>query len=146
MGHLGLTPQTIAQLGGYRIQGRDVAGGRKLLRDAEALQAAGAFSLVLECVPVPLAKVLTERLAITTIGIGAGPDCDGQVLVYHDLLGLYDRLLPKFVKQYAQLGQAAAAALASYAAEVRGGQFPGPEHGFAMPEEALAEIREGAEQ
>ena len=140
MGHLGLTPQTVSQMGGYHVQGRDVASGKRLLADAQILQDAGAFSLVLECVPMAMAELVTRQLEISTFGIGAGAGCDGQVLVYHDLLGLYDNLAPKFVKRYANLGGEIVSALAEYSAEVRSGQFPAVEHGFSISEAALAEI------
>ena len=126
MGHIGLTPQSIHRLGGYRVQrDRD-----RLLADAVAVEEAGAWSVVLECVGSEIAAAITERLTIPTIGIGAGPACSGQVLVYHDLLGLYDGRAMRFVKQYAQLGEATVAALTRFAAEVRAGTFPAPEHGF----------------
>ncbi len=137
-GHIGLTPQSATALGGYRVQGKTAAAARGLLADALALEAAGAFMVVLECIPTPLAQAITERLAIPTIGIGAGPLCDGQVLVWHDLLGLYPRKPPKFVRQYAALGEAARQGLAAYCAEVRQGSFPAPEHGFLMDEAELA--------
>lgn len=141
MGHIGLTPQAVHQMGGYRVQGRDVATARKLLDDALALEEAGAFSLVLECVPAPLAQLITEELTIPTIGIGAGPSCDGQVLVTHDLLGLYGGFAPKFVKRYAELHEAITQALAEYVKEVRERKFPGPEHCFTMPQEIVGELR-----
>jgi len=126
MGHIGLTPQSIHRLGGYRVQrDRD-----RLLADAAAVEEAGAWSVVLECVPSEIAAAISERLTIPTIGIGAGPACSGQVLVYHDLLGLYDGRAMRFVKRYAELGETTVAALASFAGEVRAGTFPGPEHGF----------------
>ncbi|MGI9951663.1 3-methyl-2-oxobutanoate hydroxymethyltransferase [Moorellaceae bacterium AZ2] len=130
MGHLGLTPQAANQLGGFRVQGRDEETAKRLLEDAELLQEAGAFSLVLECVPAALARSITERLNIPTIGIGAGPYCDGQVLVYHDVLGLFDRFQPKFVKRYARLGEEIVRALQEYCQEVRQGIFPGEEHSY----------------
>ncbi len=140
MGHIGLTPQAVHQMGGYRVQGRDLATAKKLLDDARALEGAGAFSLVLECVPAPLAQLITEELTIPTIGIGAGPSCDGQVLVTHDLLGLYGGFAPKFVKRYAELHEAITRALAEYVREVRERKFPGPEHSFSMPQEAVDEL------
>ncbi|APC07311.1 3-methyl-2-oxobutanoate hydroxymethyltransferase [Neomoorella thermoacetica] len=130
MGHLGLTPQSAVQLGGFRVQGRSEAEGEKIAADAAALVEAGVFALVLECVPADLARRITAALPVPTIGIGAGPDCDGQVLVYHDLLGLFDRFRPKFVKQYANLAEAAVAALEKYRDEVRQGKFPDQEHSF----------------
>jgi 3-methyl-2-oxobutanoate hydroxymethyltransferase len=126
MGHIGLTPQSVHRLGGFRVQ-RDA---NKLLEDAKAVEEAGAFAIVVECVPTDLAQRITESLKVPTIGIGAGPACDGQVLVVHDLLGLTTDLNPKFVKRYAELGAAVTQAVRTYCDEVRGGTFPGPEHGF----------------
>jgi 3-methyl-2-oxobutanoate hydroxymethyltransferase len=142
MGHIGLTPQTISKLGGYRIQGKDVATARALIDDALALEAAGAFSLLLEAIPSPVAKLITERVNIPTIGIGAGPDCDGQVLVVHDLIGLFDRFVPKFVKQYANISAEVVKALVTYRQEVLAGTFPGPEHGYDMSDEVLRALLE----
>ena len=130
MGHLGLTPQSVHALGGYRVQGRDEATAERLKQDAQALADAGAFAIVLELIPAPLASRITKSLAIPTIGIGAGPACDGQVLVLHDLLGLNDRFNAKFVKRYATLAQDVREAVALFAAEVREGRYPGPEHSF----------------
>jgi 3-methyl-2-oxobutanoate hydroxymethyltransferase len=130
MAHLGLTPQSVHRLGGFKVQGRDQAARRAILEGALALEEAGAFSLVLECVPVDLAAEVTERLAIPTIGIGAGPACDGQVLVYHDLLGLEERIAPRFVRRYAELGHASREAIARFAEDVRAGRFPGPEESY----------------
>jgi 3-methyl-2-oxobutanoate hydroxymethyltransferase len=144
MGHLGLTPQSITMLGGYKAQGRTARKAEQLLDDATALEAAGCFALVLECVPAPVAKRISETLTIPTIGIGAGPDCDGQVLVLHDMLGLYDGRSPRFVKRYAELGTEMCAALGRYASEVRSGAFPGPEHTYAMPEDELTLFEAGA--
>ncbi len=140
MGHLGLTPQSIHQMGGYKIQGKDEAQAKKLLEDARAIQEAGVFAIVLECVPVPLAKLLTETLEVCTIGIGAGPYCDGQVLVTHDLLGMFMGKSPRFAKRYANLHEEIARALQAYREEVQSGAFPGPEHGFDMPEEVLSKL------
>ena len=142
MGHLGLTPQSVHQLGGYKVQGKDEAAAKKLVADAKALEEAGVFALVLECVPAPLAKMITEMLTVPTIGIGAGPHCSGQILVTHDLLGLYGGSGPKFVKRYANLHEEIARALAAYREEVHSKAFPGPEHSFSMPEEVLAGVRE----
>jgi 3-methyl-2-oxobutanoate hydroxymethyltransferase len=133
MAHLGLTPQSIHRFGGYRVQGRGVTARRALLDAALTLEAAGAFSLVLECVPADLAREVTERLAIPTIGIGAGPGCDGQVLVFHDLLGLEDRLSPRFVRRYAELGAAAGEALATFVDDVRSGRFPSDSESYEDP-------------
>ena len=126
MGHVGLTPQSVRRLGGFKVQ-RDAA---KLMDDALAVEAAGAFALVVECVPTDLAARITEAVKIPTIGIGAGPHCDGQVLVTPDLLGLFDELRPRFVKQYVDLGRAVTQAAEDYCREVREGSFPGPEHSF----------------
>jgi 3-methyl-2-oxobutanoate hydroxymethyltransferase len=130
MGHLGLTPQSVHALGGYRVQGREDAEAGRLKADAAALQDAGAFAVVLELVPAPLASQITKSLAIPTIGIGAGPACDGQVLVLHDMLGLNDQFSAKFVKKYAALAEDVREAARVFAAEVREGRYPGPEHSF----------------
>jgi 3-methyl-2-oxobutanoate hydroxymethyltransferase len=130
MGHLGLTPQSVHVLGGYRVQGRDEPAAARLTQDAKALEEAGAFAIVLELIPAPLASRITKSLAIPTIGIGAGPACDGQVLVLHDLLGLNDRFNAKFVKRYATLAHDVREAVELFAAEVREGRYPGPEHSF----------------
>ncbi|MBF7082801.1 3-methyl-2-oxobutanoate hydroxymethyltransferase [Desulfallas sp. Bu1-1] len=140
MGHLGLTPQSIYQMGGYKVQGKDEEAARKLLEDARALEKAGAFSVVLECVPTPLAKLITESIGIPTIGIGAGPYCSGQVLVTQDMLGFYGQFSPKFVKRYANLHETIMQGLQSYRKEVESGAFPGPEHGFGMDEEVLKKL------
>nr|WP_290666907.1 3-methyl-2-oxobutanoate hydroxymethyltransferase [Ardenticatena sp.] len=134
MGHIGLTPQSVSALGGFRVQGRTANDALALLEDALALQEAGCFAIVLEAVPVEVAAAITERLSIPTIGIGAGNGVSGQVLVYHDLLGMFDRFTPKFVKQYANIGHAIEEALRAYANEVRTGAFPADEHTFHMPE------------
>jgi 3-methyl-2-oxobutanoate hydroxymethyltransferase len=130
MAHIGLTPQSVNTLGGYKVVGR-AGEAEKVMADARACEAAGAFSIVLEKVPQGLSGRITAALSIPTIGIGAGVDCDGQVLVIDDMLGLFTDFRPKFVKRYAELGKLADAAIATYAAEVRDRQFPGPEHGFA---------------
>ncbi len=140
VGHLGLTPQSVHQMGGYKVQGKDESAAKKLLADARCLEEAGAFCLVLECVPTPLAKLVTESLQIPTIGIGAGPQCDGQVLVIHDMLGLYPRSSPKFVKKYVNLHEQMTAALKQYIEEVAERTFPGPEHSFGMSEEVLKKL------
>jgi 3-methyl-2-oxobutanoate hydroxymethyltransferase len=126
MGHVGLTPQSVRRLGGFKVQ-RDAT---RLIEDALAIETAGAFALVVECVPADLAARITEAVRIPTIGIGAGPHCDGQILVSPDLLGLFDELRPRFVKRYANLGDQVRAAAESYCREVRDGSFPGPEHSF----------------
>jgi 3-methyl-2-oxobutanoate hydroxymethyltransferase len=130
MGHVGLTPQSIHAMGGYRVQGRTDAGRARVLADAQAVQAAGAFAVVLEGMPAELAREISATLAIPTIGIGAGPDCDGQVLVMHDMLGLGDASTPSFVKQYASLGLLAGQAARAFADDVADGKFPGPEHSY----------------
>jgi len=130
MGHLGLTPQSINRLGGFKVQGKGSDAAARLEEEAHFLAEAGCFALVLECVPEALATRITARLPIPTIGIGAGGGCDGQVLVFHDLLGLYEGVKPRFVKRYADLGTAAREAVGRYAEEVRSGVFPGPEHVF----------------
>lgn len=140
MGHLGLTPQSIHQLGGFKVQGKDESAAKKLIADAKALEEAGVFSIVLECVPTPLAKMLTEMLNVATIGIGAGPHCDGQVLVTHDLLGLYPGFTPKFVKKYVNFHENVAAVLKQYKLEVEERSFPGPEHCFGMSDEVLKKL------
>jgi len=137
MGHIGLTPQSATMLGGFKAQGRTAEKARRLVEDALALEAAGCFSLVLEAVPSPVATRITEALAIPTIGIGAGAGCDGQVLVYHDLLGLYEARAPRFVKRYAMLADEIRAALEKYAEDVRAGRFPEDQHGYSMPDDEL---------
>ena len=136
MGHLGLTPQSINRLGGFKVQGRGSEAAARLEEEAHALAELGCFALVLECVPEALAARVTARLPIPTIGIGAGAACDGQVLVFHDLLGLYEGVKPRFVKRYAELGRLAREAVGEYAREVRTGAFPGPEHVFDDPQDA----------
>jgi 3-methyl-2-oxobutanoate hydroxymethyltransferase len=130
--HIGLTPQSVHRLGGFKVQGKTEAQRKKLLADARAVEAAGAFCLVLECVSAVVAKEITDSVRIPTIGIGCGPDCDGQVLVWHDLLGVYPGRKLKMVKQYANLHDVITAALQQYGREVREGVFPGPEHSFSM--------------
>jgi 3-methyl-2-oxobutanoate hydroxymethyltransferase len=130
MGHLGLTPQSINQLGGYKVQGKTPAAAVRLLNDAMALQEAGAYAIVLETVPVHVARIITEKLDIPTIGIGAGPETDGQVQVWHDLLGLFSDFVPKHAKQYANLSELIVAAVRSYAEEVRSGAFPTEKQSF----------------
>jgi 3-methyl-2-oxobutanoate hydroxymethyltransferase len=130
MGHLGLTPQSVHALGGYRVQGRDEKSAERLQKDAKALEAAGACSIVLELVPAPLAARISQSLTIPTIGIGAGPGCDGQVLVLHDMLGLNEQFSPKFLKHYAKLADSVREAVRCFAEEVREGKYPGKEHSF----------------
>jgi 3-methyl-2-oxobutanoate hydroxymethyltransferase len=137
MGHVGLTPQTETMLGGFKTQGRTAAKARRLLSDALALEAAGCFSIVLEAVPTPVAARITEALTVPTIGIGAGAQCDGQVLVYHDLLGLTEGRAPRFVKRYANLAEEIRRALGAYATDVRDGTYPAKQHTYAMPDDEL---------
>lgn len=131
IGHIGLTPQTATQLGGYKVQGRDVESARKMVEEARALEKAGAFAIVIECVPSELGRILSEEIAIPTIGIGAGVHCDGQVLVTHDLLGMFDKFVPSFVKSYCKLAPAIKEAVADYNDEVRSSTFPDKEHSFS---------------
>ena len=138
MGHIGLTPQSATMLGGFKTQGRTAEAARKLVDEALALEAAGCFAIVLEAMPTPVAAHITEALMIPTIGIGAGADCDGQVLVYHDLLGLTEGHLPRFVKKYANLSREIRDALEAYVDDVRTGAFPSDEYSYAMPEGELA--------
>jgi 3-methyl-2-oxobutanoate hydroxymethyltransferase len=145
MGHLGLTPQSATALGGYKAQGRTAARARRMLADALALQEAGCYSLVLEAVPTPVAKRITAALEIPTIGIGAGPDCDGQVLVYHDLLGLTEGHTARFVKRYADLATAIREALAAFAADVRSGAYPEERHTYGMPADEQAAFEADSE-
>ncbi len=142
MGHLGLTPQHIAALGGFKVQSKTARAAKLLIEEAMAMAEAGCFALVLEAIPAEAAAEVTARLPIPTIGIGAGPDCDGQVLVYHDILGLYDRFRPKFVKQYAEVGSLISEALTRYVSEVRVGSFPGTEHSFTMTDQERAAFKE----
>jgi 3-methyl-2-oxobutanoate hydroxymethyltransferase len=138
MGHIGLTPQSATALGGFKAQGRTAEKALRLLDDARALEAAGCFSVVLEAVPAPVAERIARELAVPTIGIGAGAGCDGQVLVWHDLLGLYEGRSPRFVKRYAQVGAEIQRALEAYAGEVRSGAFPEDRHTYSIPEDELA--------
>lgn len=135
--HIGLTPQTATMLGGFKVQAKDAEGAKALVKSAKDLEEGGAFMIVMECIPDLVAERITRELRIPTIGIGAGKDCDGQVLVYHDLVGLFERFTPKFVKQYVNLSPGIKEALIQYKTEVEEGTFPGPEHTFSMkPEEA----------
>ena len=140
MAHIGLTPQTASQLGGFKVQGKDESAARRMLDEAQAMEMAGAFSIVLEAIPAPLAKLITAKINIPTIGIGAGVDCDGQVLVLHDMIGLFDRFVPKFVKKYTNVSEDILAALNTYAKEVATGEFPGPENSFTMKEDVLERL------
>jgi 3-methyl-2-oxobutanoate hydroxymethyltransferase len=144
MGHIGLTPQSATALGGFRAQGRSAEQARRLYDDALALEAAGCFALVLEAVPAAVADRITDELSIPTIGIGSGAGCDGQVLVLHDLLGLYDGRAPRFAKRYAEIGTEMRGAIERYAADVRSGAFPAEEHTYAMPEDELSGFLSGS--
>ena len=141
MGHIGLTPQTISMLGGFKVQGKDAQAAQKIIDDALALQDAGAFSVLLEAVPAPIAKMVTERLTVPTIGIGAGVHCDGQVLVVHDMLGLFDRFTPKFAKKYVNLSEVILKALDAYKEEVIKGEFPTDQHSFHIDEKELGKMK-----
>lgn len=140
-GHIGLTPQTATALGGFKMQGKNAAAAKQIYDDAKALEKAGAFSIILEAVPAPLGKLIAESVSVPVIGIGAGSDVDGQVLVTHDLVGLFDKFVPKFVKQYTKIRPMILEALAEYKKEVQGGVFPGPENSFKMPAEALEDLK-----
>lgn len=140
-GHLGLTPQSAAQLGGFKVQGKNADAAKQLLEDALALSEAGCFSIVLEAIPEEIAHRITQNVPIPTIGIGAGSGCDGQVLVIHDLIGLFERFTPKFVKQYAKLSADIKQAINSYKQEVEKGIFPGPEHCFHLPKQELNKLK-----
>jgi len=140
MAHIGLTPQTASALGGFKVQGKDAAAAERMVTEALKLEEAGACAIVLEAIPAPLAEIITKKLTIPTIGIGAGVHCDGQVLVTHDLIGLFDRFVPKFVKQYTNVSKDIVAAFNAYAEEVATGKFPGPEHSFTMKEEVLKRL------
>lgn len=140
MGHIGLTPQSINAFGGFKVQGKSEAAARKLIEDARALQEAGAFSIVLEAVPAKLAMLVTEAVDVPTIGIGAGAGCDGQILVYQDMLSMFSDFCPKFVKQFANVGQAMREGFAAYINEVQAGTFPSEEHTFKIDDEVLEKL------
>ena len=140
MGHIGLTPQSVNQIGGYKVQGKTPAAAVKLINDAVALEQAGAYAIVLETIPAQLGEVITEKVSIPTIGIGAGPHCDGQVQVFHDLLGLFEEFVPKHAKRYAQLGEVIKVAVGRYVAEVKEGAFPTERESFFVDEPALSEL------
>ena len=139
-GHLGLTPQSVHAFGGFKVQGKSEAAARKLIEDAKAVEAAGAFSIVLECVPAKLAGIISREIGIPTIGIGAGRECDGQVLVYQDMLGMFSDFTPKFVKKFTDLGPVMQQAFADYIREVREGTFPGDEHSFTISDDVLKKL------
>jgi 3-methyl-2-oxobutanoate hydroxymethyltransferase len=142
MGHIGLTPQSAGALGGFRVQGRDATSARQILDDARAIADAGAFATVVEVIPAELGAMITKEIGIPTIGIGAGPNCDGQVLVAHDMLGLQERIIGRFAKVYAEAGNVIEQAFAEYASEVQSGVFPDDEHSYRMPAQALAELED----
>jgi 3-methyl-2-oxobutanoate hydroxymethyltransferase len=146
MGHLGLTPQSIHQLGGFKVRGKAVEEARKLLNDARILEEAGAFAVVLECTPAPLSKLITQKLAVPTIGIGAGADCDGQVQVISDLLGLYTEFVPKHAKQYARLAGEIKAAVSDYISEVKSVSFPTEEQSYTMDKSIINVVASEAKQ
>lgn len=143
MGHLGLTPQSATKLGGFKVQAKTVSAARRLLEDAQSLEEAGCFSIVLEAIPAPVAEVVSQQLTIPTIGIGAGVGCDGQVLVFHDILGLFDRFTPKFVKKYANLREPMLAAFREFREEVEARTFPTEAHSFDIDPEALRHLLDG---
>ncbi|MFR1526914.1 3-methyl-2-oxobutanoate hydroxymethyltransferase [Anaerotignum sp.] len=140
MAHIGLTPQSINALGGFKVQGKSEEAAKKLLEDAKAVEEAGAFAVVLECVPAKLAELISKSISIPTIGIGAGAGCDGQILVYQDMLGLFSDFTPKFVKKYANVGEMMTQAFRDYIADVQEGSFPAPEHTFAISEGVIKKL------
>lgn len=140
-GHIGLTPQTASALGGFKMQGRDALAAKRIIEDAKALEDAGVFSVILEAVPAPLGQLVAEAVKVPVIGIGAGPDVDGQVLVTYDMIGLFEKFVPKFVKQYSQIRKTILEALKEYKEDVVAVTFPGPEHSFKMPDEALEQLK-----
>lgn len=140
MAHIGLTPQSINAFGGFKVQGKSEEAAKKLLEDAKAVEEAGAFAVVLECVPAKLAELISKSIAIPTIGIGAGAGCDGQILVYQDMLGLFSDFTPKFVKKYANVGEMMTQAFRDYIADVQEGSFPAPEHTFAISEDVIKKL------
>jgi len=140
-GHIGLTPQTASALGGFKMQGRDALAAKRIIEDAKALEDAGVFSMILEAVPAPLGQLVAEAVKVPVIGIGAGPEVDGQVLVTYDMIGLFEKFVPKFVKQYTQIRKTVLEALKEYKEDVVAVTFPGPEHSFKMPDEALEQLK-----
>ena len=146
MGHIGLTPQAVNQLGGYRVQGKSVKDAARLMDDAHSLEQAGAYAIVIECVPAPLARMITERVSVPTIGIGAGADCDGQVQVFHDMMGLYEDFTPKHARRYAHLGQAIVEATQNYVADVQDGSFPDESESFPLSDKVLKSLSEYSEE
>jgi 3-methyl-2-oxobutanoate hydroxymethyltransferase len=142
MAHIGLTPQSVNAFGGFKVQGKTIETAKKLIEDAKAVEEAGAFAVVLECVPAKLAELVTNSISIPTIGIGAGAGCDGQILVYQDMVGMYDRIAPKFVKKFGNVGDVMLQAFSDYDREVKEGVFPAQEHSFAIDDSVLKEIAE----
>lgn len=142
MGHVGLTPQSVGALGGFKVQGRDIASARKILADAQAVADAGAYAMVVEVVPAELGGMITAAIPVPTIGIGAGPGCDGQVLVAHDMLGMQERVIGRFAKVYATIGDDVRRAFESFAKEVRAGSFPAEDHSYGMAKDVLSQLRE----
>jgi 3-methyl-2-oxobutanoate hydroxymethyltransferase len=140
MGHIGLTPQTISKMGGFKVQGKNAAAAQALIDDAKALEEAGASSIVLECIPAPISKMITEAVSIPTLGIGAGIHCDGQVMVFHDMVGLFDKFTPKFVKKYVNLSENIVNALTEFKEDVKSGKFPEEQHSFTIKEEELQRL------
>lgn len=140
MGHIGLTPQSVNVFGGFKVQGKDEMAAKRIIEEALAIEKAGAFAVVLECVPAKLAKIITDKLTIPTIGIGAGVGCNGQILVYQDMLGMYSDFKPKFVKQYENIGEKINSALIKYIEEVKDGVFPGEEHSFKISDEIIDKL------
>ncbi len=140
MGHLGLTPQSMSALGGFKAQGRDALKAKRVLDDAAALEQAGAFAILLECVPARVSRLITERAKIPIISIGAGPDCDGQLLIFHDMFNLFPAFTPKFAKRYGDVTQVIRDGLARYVEEIRTGEFPAPQHTFSISDEQYAEL------
>lgn len=140
MAHIGLTPQSVNAFGGFKVQGKDEETARKLIEQAQAVEEAGAFAVVLECIPSKLAELISQSVSIPTIGIGAGNGCDGQVLVYQDMLGMYSDFTPKFVKRYAEIGEQMNAAFVQYIDEVKTGEFPGPKHTFAISDDVIEKL------
>ncbi len=140
MAHIGLTPQSVNAFGGFKVQGKDEDTARKLVEQAQAVEEAGAFAVVLECIPSKLAELISQSISIPTIGIGAGKGCDGQVLVYQDMLGMYSDFTPKFVKRYAEIGEQMNAAFVRYIDEVKNGEFPDPKHTFAISDDVIEKL------
>ena len=142
MGHIGMTPQSVNAFGGFKVQGKSIEDAKRVIEDAKAVEEAGAFAVVLECVPAALAEYITEILSIPTIGIGAGSSCDGQVLVYQDMLAMYSDFTPKFVKKFGNIGESMTASFKKYCEEVKSGEFPATEHTFKIDDEVMKTITE----